>query len=127
MANPKLDPELRAALNAHAADQQPLGAVFTLEAGPRQSFIPPDEVEDTVQRILRDVEHETGIAPAQVNVFKNMGAFAVVAPATFLSRILNRGEIATAMANQRSEDLLIRLVSSRPVDAPRPGSRRPRK
>jgi hypothetical protein len=127
MANPKIDPELRAALDAHAADHQPLSAVFTLEAGPTRAFIPPDEVEDTVQRILQSVEHETGIAPAQVNVFKNMGAFAVVAEAPFLSGILNREEIAAAMANQRSEDILIRPVSSRPVDAPRPGSRRRRK
>src|SRR5262245_27466118 len=127
MANPKIDPELLEELNARAAEKRPVSAVFTLEAGPTRSFIPPDEVAGTVQTILQSVEHETGIAPTQVNVFKNMGAFAVVADAPFVRKILGREEIATAMPNQRSEDILIRPVSSRPVDAPKPGSRKRRR
>ena len=124
MSHPKVDPELSAQLDAHAADERSIGAVFTLEPDPERSLLPPDEVEAAVHRILRSVEQETGTAPAQVTVFKNMGAFAVEAGAPFVRGLLGRDEIATAMANRRSEDVAIRPVSSRRVDGPRPRSRK---
>lgn len=121
MSNPKIDPELAGALRMHAKDCKPMGAVFTLKTGPGQAFLPPDQVQTTVETILERVEHETEKAPLQINIFKNMGAFAVVADAPFVSELINQPEIATATANEQSEDMLIRPVHSRPVDGPRPG------
>lgn len=127
MSSPKIDPDLTAELKSHADDLKPVAAVFTLDTGPSRSFIPPDEVKATVNKILESVAKESGRAPLQVNVFKNMGAFSVLADAPFMRGLLDRDEIATATANQKSEDLLIRPVASRPVNKPRPGSKRPKR
>jgi hypothetical protein len=127
MAQVKIDPRLLDQLEASSAGGEPVGAVFTLKTGATRGFIPPAEVEAIVGEILGRVQKETGTAPVQCNVFKNMGAFVVSAGAPFVRKLLDQGEIESATANKQADELLIRPVSARPVAAPEPGARkRPR-
>src|SRR5262249_55650616 len=104
----------------------PVSASFSLRRAPGQGFLPADDVEETVHRVLRRVEQEVGTPPEQVCVQKNTGYFSVSAPPKFLRKLMEQEEIATATANVQPESLLIEPVSSEPVEGPRPGSRKRR-
>jgi hypothetical protein len=124
MPHAKVDPELLRQLEHAAASDAPVGAVFCLRPAPSQKFIPPDEAEPLVRRILQRVEHEVGSAPEQLNVLKNLGSFVVSAGAPFVKKLLDQAEIASATANQQSEDPRIRPVESKRVRNPGQGRRK---
>jgi hypothetical protein len=119
VAQTKADPELLRQLEAAAAPDQEIAAVCSLRpARPHEKFIPPAEAGALVERVLRRVQRQTGRRPGRVQVFRNLGSFAVSAPAAFLRQLLQQREIATATANRQPEDLLIRPVSSEPAEGP---------
>ena len=123
MSGAKVDPELIKQLDAAAAGHKPVGAVFTLKVGDGQKFLPPEEVEAIVERVVKRAEVQAGTPPVRVNVYKNLGTFMVSAPPPFVRTLMDQDEISTAAAKPEPEDALIRPVYSRPVDAPEPGPR----
>jgi hypothetical protein len=100
-----------------AEARQPVAASFTLRLDPR-SPPSPDEVESQVARLLARVAGQTGQQPFDVQVFGNIGSFAVSAPAEFVEQLARQPEIDTAMPSQPAEDVLIRPVRRRRVAGP---------
>jgi hypothetical protein len=117
----RTDPELRRQIEAAAGTGRPVAAVYTIRAGP-EALPGPDQVEARVARLLDKVRAQTGQQPADVQVFGNIGSFAVSAPAEFVDRLAQQPEVVTATASQPAEDVLIRPVRRRPVAGPRAGT-----
>jgi len=118
----KIDPELIRQLNA--AGDAPVGAVFNLRRGPAQKCLSAEETETCVKRLLQQAQQESGMAPQQVHVFRNLGSFAVSAAAPFVRMLLGRDEVLSATANQQPEELLIKPVDSQSMKGPRPAARK---
>jgi hypothetical protein len=120
MTRRRADSELQQQLEAAADTGRPINAVFSLGVDP---VAPPEpaDVEARVTRLLNRVGADTGQRPADVQVFGNIGSFAVSAPPEFVARLAQQPEVATATASQPAEDILIRPVRRRPVPGPQPG------
>jgi hypothetical protein len=112
-ARAKADPELVRQLQAAAAGGS-VEAVFVLRL-PRQKSPAAAGAEKTARRVLDRVTRAVGLGPQDVNVFGNLGAFAVSAEARFVKALLGEPEIKSASANRRPEDLLIRPKRKRRV------------
>ncbi len=98
----KTDPELLRQLDALAASQEPVQAVFYLRpAGALEKTLPPEQVEETTRAILERVEKRVGATAQDVNVFRNLSSFVVSAGAAFVRELLKQPEIASAMANRQ--------------------------
>lgn len=102
----KTDPELRRQLKAENSDQQLVQAVFTLRLSTQQSLTPM-HVEELTHEVLDRVADEVGVQAKEINIFRNLGAFAVSAPPDFIRALLTEPEIATATANQQPESMMI--------------------
>src|SRR4051812_47937122 len=113
MGRSEIDPELRRQLTDSSASA-PIEATVTLDPGPGRKYIPEDEIGPKVKEILHAVGREVGQSHEDVNVFENLGSFAVRAGAAFVAALLKRPEVASATANQQSDDLLIRPVQKDP-------------
>jgi hypothetical protein len=98
----KADPELMRQLDAVAARDQSVEAVFTLrpDASPRADS-GPERTEEIASRVLARVKERVGLDADQVNIFRHFSSFAVCAPACFVRELLTQPEIASAMANRR--------------------------
>jgi hypothetical protein len=102
----KTDPELKRQLKAGKSDQDLVQAVFTLRLSTRQTEA-PTHVEEITQRVLDRVADEVGVEAKEINIFRNLGAFAVSASPDFIRALLTEPEIATATANQQQESMMI--------------------
>src|SRR5262245_4201709 len=109
----EINPELRKQLT-EAPASKPLEATFTLDPGPGQKYIPEDQVHAKVKEIVQKVSREIGEAHEVVNVFDQIGSFVVRARPAFLKALIECPEVTAAMANQQSEELLIRPVRKGP-------------
>jgi hypothetical protein len=126
MSRAKVDSELNRQLDAAARDEG-VSASFSLDPGSKQAVIPPEEVEQRVQKLLKKVEREVGAAPRHCRVHKNIGSFSVTADPTFIRKLMEQDDVVTATANRQPEAMLIKPVSSERVAGPspeRPGSSR---
>ncbi len=108
-----IDPELQEQL-AKAAATDLVEATITLHPGPDRAYIPSEDVGPQVKAILHEVGREVGESHEDSNVFENLGSFVVRAHPAFLKALLKRPEVAAAMANRQSQDLLIRPVRKGP-------------
>jgi hypothetical protein len=108
------DPELRRQIEEAAGTGRPVGAVFTIQAD-LADLPEPDAVEAQIAALLDTVRAQTGQQPGEVQVFGNIGSFAVSAPAEFVARLVQQPEVVTASASQPAEDVLIRPVRRRSV------------
>ena len=126
MGRGEIDPELQRQLT-EAPAATPVEATVTLDPGSGRAYIPEDEVVPKVADILHQVGREVGLAHEDVNVFENLGSFAVRACPAFLEALLKRPEVASAMANVQSEDMRIRPVPSRSAESKPKAARRSRK
>jgi hypothetical protein len=107
------DPELIRQLDA-AGPGQEVSAVFSVRPDPGAEAAPsPEETAALVDDLVQRVQQQTGQEPGRVTVFRNLGSFAVSAPADFVRRLLEQREVVTATANVRPEDLPIRPVGPR--------------
>jgi hypothetical protein len=120
MTKRRTDPELRRQIEAAADTGRPITAVFSLGVDP-VALPEPVDVEARVASLLKRVGADTGQRPADVQVFGNIGSFAVSAPPEFVARLAQQPEVATATASQPAEDILIRPVRRRSVPGPQPG------
>ena len=112
----KLDPEFVRQLN-DAADQEPVQVVVRLQPANAQSVVPaPDETERIARDLIRRTEHETGQTAEAINVFRNLGAFAVAAVPVFLRTLIEQPEVAAVVANRQPGAAMIAPVAKRPVD-----------
>lgn len=102
----KTDPELRRQLKAENSDQGLVEAVFTLRSSTLKTAT-PTHVEELTHQVLDRVADEIGVEAKEINIFRNLGAFAVSAPPNFIRALLTEPEIASATANRQQESLMI--------------------
>jgi hypothetical protein len=121
----RVDPELQSQLDSADKDH-PVEAVFTLHAPEETPLLGASEVHQTVDRIVKSAQAESGQEVRDLNVFPNMKSFVVAAPAGVVRAILGSEEIESATANQQSEDLAIEPPPRRRKPPPRGGGK-PRK
>ena len=95
----KADPELLKQLRASARAEKPVEAVFTLRL-PKGLGSGPRRVDQLARKILDRVAGSAGAGAFEVNVFANLGAFAISAPPQFVRALLKEPEISSAVANR---------------------------
>jgi len=120
----RADTELQRQIAAASGTGRPVAAVYTMQADPA-ALPAADEVETQVARLLEKVREQTGQKPEDVQVFGNIGSFAVSAPAEFVARLAQQPEVAGATASQPAEDVLIRPVRRRPAVPRTPSRKKP--
>jgi hypothetical protein len=104
MARKQIDPKLAMRLKA-AADS--VDAVFTLRPPEAAVVADPEETRQLSAQAIERVRKTLGHGPEQVNVFSNLGSFAIRAGSEFLSELAKQPEIAAAMANEQDESMAI--------------------
>ncbi len=96
----KTDPELLRQINDVADNNDSIQAVFSLDL-PMKKLLDPRQVEETAYQVLDRAEKEAGSKPKDVNIFKNVGTFAVSADASFIRNIIDDPDISSAVANKQ--------------------------
>jgi hypothetical protein len=118
----KIDPVLLQQINAVATDAAPVEAVIMLRPDdPAQIAAPPNRAEELTHQILQRVEKQIGISAQKVNIFRNLGSFALSANPNFIRELLRQPEVASAIANKRPPQAYIPPIDVEPV---KPGSNR---
>lgn len=107
-----IDPKLVRQL-AQASDKSSVGAVFTLKTPPGEPYLSATSARDAMGKIVEEASAEANVRPHRVTLFPNVQSFAVSGPPALVRRLVEHADIASAMANARDEDLLIRPVDSR--------------
>ena len=112
----KVDPELLKQIDTVAADDDPVEAVFMLRPDdPMQIAASPERTEELTREILQRVEAKIGSGANRVNVFRNLGTFAISAKPAFLRELLAEPEVASAMANRQQGEAYIQPHNIEPV------------
>jgi len=113
----KTDVELLRQLNAAAAEDTPVEAVFRLQhsRGSASTVGLPDKVEALVHDVIKRVERQSGSTVTDYNIFRNLGFFVVSAKPAFLKEMLAQPEIASATANRQPDEIMIRPKRKRVV------------
>lgn len=120
MATKKIDPELISQLERVAATSEPVEAVMVLKPEKRsQVAAMPEDAERITEELIERVKKSTKTKDVEYNVFRYLGTFVVAASAPFVRELLKQPEIASAMANRRSEGVEI----PRPAPGPPTKSR----
>lgn len=103
------------------------GTLGTTSGDPRQmvvtlkpeSWLDPRRPEVTsapvTQEILDRVSKKSGLAPGRVQMFPNIGAFAISAEADYIDLLSNEPEVLRADENIQQESMAIKPVRKRPV------------
>jgi len=100
MDRKKIDPALRAALDAAAQQNDTVEAVVVLN--PTDSSKGVDSPEETIRRgkaLVKRVRDTVGYGPDQVNVFEHLQSLAIRAQPRFIEHLLEQPEVDAAMAN----------------------------
>jgi hypothetical protein len=98
----RTDPVLSAQLREAAAGEEPVQAVIGLrEEG--EGAGDGDAVTALTEDLLARVKEQTGAEAHDYNVFRNLGSFAVVAPARFIQALIEQPEVESAIANRQPE------------------------
>lgn len=96
----KTDPELIRQIDSAAAANDPIQAVFSLDL-PIRKLADPKQVEETATQVLSRIERESGLKPKELNIFRNLGSFAVSANPSLIRKLIDAPEIASAIANKK--------------------------
>ncbi len=104
MPRKRIDPKLATRLKA-AADS--VEAVFTLQPPAAAVVAEPEETKRLVAQAVERVTKQLGYGPEQMNVFSNLGAFAIRADSKFLGELAKQPEIKVAMANEQESSMVI--------------------
>ena len=100
MAAKTHDELIRQIETAEAANEG-VEAVFSIRSpDPGREFATPEQTESVVKSLIERLEVETGESPADYNIFRNLGSFAVAASPRYMRRMLDQSEIASALANR---------------------------
>ncbi len=117
----KIDPELLKQINSVADSQEPVEAYVMLRPDdPAQVSASANRAEELTRQVLQRVEERVGSGANQVNVFRNLGVFAVSAKPDFLRELLKQPELASAHGSSATEA----YIPPRDVEPVRPGSDR---
>ena len=100
----KTDPELLRQIDSSETNDEEIQAVFSL-ALPMKKLLDPAQVERTTHQVLERAEKEVGSKPKDVNIFKNVGSFVVSGDASFIRRIIDDPDIASAVANKQTRKI----------------------
>lgn len=101
MTKPKRDPELMQQIESARGTGQPVEAVVMLRSDSHSRIVPaPEEVSRLTADVLQRVTDAVGSRPHEVNIFQNLGSFALSASPEFLQKLLKQPEIASIMANR---------------------------
>lgn len=100
----KTDPELLRQIDKVDENNDSIQAVFSLDL-PMKQLLDPKQVEETTNQVLERAEKEAGSKPKDVNIFKNLGSFAVSADASFIRKIIDDPDIASAVANKQPKKI----------------------
>ena len=111
---PATNDELARLLTGAAKDAT-VSAIISLLPGEKSVLIPAEDVEQRVQSIMRDAATATNLRDSGHQVFKNLGAFAVAGPPDYIRFLTQHPDVASAMPNERGEDMLIRPVKNKRV------------
>src|SRR5712664_3592789 len=118
----KVDPILAKQINEVASESAPVEAVIMLHPDdPAQLVASPERVQELTHEVLQRVEKQLGTGVVKVNIFRNLGSFAISAEPHFIRELLQQPEVASAMANKRSTQAYIPPVH---VETVTPGSNR---
>lgn len=101
-AQVKTDPKLLRQLEITTTEDELVQAVFTLRL-PTKQLLVPRRVEEVTYKVLERVSQQMGVDAAEVNIFRNLGAFAISAPSSFIRELLSEPEIASAISNEQNE------------------------
>lgn len=107
------DPVLLERIGA-AGRHKSIDAVFTLRL-PAGKAPAPASVEKLARRVLDRVAAAAGVTYGDLNVFSNLGAFAISAEPAFLQALIGEPEIAAATASRRGKQMMIRPRRKRRV------------
>jgi hypothetical protein len=118
MSTTKLDPELLQQIAAAEKANRSVAAVFFLAPTTTHPLPAEKATQSAVKALLKRVGKRVGESPEDVTVFGNIGSFALVAPAKFVKHLARQKEVASAIANLQSQDMLIHPVSSKQVKLP---------
>ena len=114
--SPKVDPELWKQIEEAEPQNQCVSGVCQLGSQTRQgSRLSPDQVRAFASTLLDRVQLVAGVPAEKVNVLGHLGTVILLARPRFWRILLEQPELASAMANVKSEDILIRPVRKRPV------------
>lgn len=102
----EIDTDLEAQLEQAEKAGQPLQVVFFLKHPGIQAKKPlsAEETEETARQILRRASEESGEAPEDINVFRNLGSFVVKGSGRLVRKVLEQQEIQSAKANRPREE-----------------------
>jgi hypothetical protein len=111
----KASPELTEQL--HRADQEPVQAIFHLQApeGP-DAPLTDAETERIAHTLLERVAAKVGSQPMRSNLLRNLRTLIVEAHRDFVQSMLQEPEVASASASRTMESPLIKPVRKRPVE-----------
>ena len=110
----RTDPELIRQLDAAAAADESVEAVFIFHPDDLSDTAPSAErTEELTQLVLDRVKRRTGESEERVNVFRQLGSFVVSASPSFIRQIMSEPEIAAAVANQQPGASIEKQVSRR--------------
>lgn len=122
-----VDPELTRQLT-EADDEGMVEAVVRLKPTSGAASAEPDETERLTHQLMARVQRSAGQQENEVNVFRNLGSFAVSARPAFLKKLIAQPEVAAAVANRQPGSGSIPPVAKRPStleDVGRESKRRP--
>src|ERR687890_762856 len=108
----RTDPVLSAQLREAAAGEEPVEAVIGLRQ--EEGGAGGDAVTRLTEDLLARVKVQTGAEAHDYNVFRNLGSFAVVAPARFIQGLIEQPEVESAIANRQPEAVVEPLGRPRP-------------
>lgn len=112
----KVDPELLKQITKVAASQEPVDAYLTLRPDdPAQISASADRAEELTRQVLQRVEERVGSSANQVDVYSNLGIFAVSARPDFLLELLKQPELASAAARRQQSEAKIEPRDVQPV------------
>ena len=100
MAKAQVDPELRKQLKAGAASTAPIQAVIQLRSGRRP--LSPERVRELSAELVGRLDGNP--TTTDVNVFDNLGMFAISAAAPDLEKLISQPEVRSATANRPSAE-----------------------
>jgi hypothetical protein len=101
MMQPKIDPILSNLLQETRSSVEPIQVVVVLKSGLGEKPASSSETHEAAHDLIHRVEQETGEAPRRYNVFGNLSSFAIEATPNFIRRLVEKDEVASAIANQQ--------------------------
>ena len=109
-ARATVDPTLVRQLKDTPA-QSTVGAVFTLKSPTGAPVASPASAREAMEKIVKEAADVAQVQPARVTMFPNVQSFAVYGPPALVRTVAKHANVASAIANKQTEDMLIRPVT----------------